>query len=1010
MEPIAIVGIDCRFPGSRNKEEFWNLLCNQGDGTSSIPSNRWDNEAFYSEKTEDVTGSMNTRNGGFILDADAFDGDFFGISPREAQAMDPQQRLLLQTSWRAIEDSGVSPVRVRGSNTGVFIGIMGNEWAHLHMTDYQNITPQSGIGNGYCMSANKISYHLDLKGPSLAIDTACSSALVAVHNACNSLRNRECDQALAGGVNLILTPALNIFYTQAGLSSPDGRCKSFSSGADGIARGEGVGILVLKRLEDAIAEKQRIYAVLKGGAINQDGRSNGITAPNRWAQQKVIEQACQRSEVTPDKITFVEGHGTGTILGDLIEVQTLKQIHNVLRDRPCYLGSVKSNVGHLEGAAGIAGLIKAALAIYQRILPATLYCNEPNPHLKLDNNILKLQTETMDLPDSEDIYAGISSFGLGGTNAHLILQSFDSSKPTQANYCSLSGGVFTLSANNPQGLIENIKEQLNYLINNPELNIDTVCHSTNRVKSELPARIAFPCASVKDLIQKMTDYLANLEGEQNGIRLLKTKSQPKVAFLFTGQGSQYSGMAHALYQGNDLFREHLDACDDALQSCLGFSIKKIIFDRNNKELLNQTQFTQPAIFAVQYALAKLWLTMGVTPRVMIGHSVGEYAAACISGVLSLQDAAFLIATRGKLMEALPSDGAMLSVLASEEVFAPWLEKYRDRISVAAYNGKSNLVLAGKEELIWEIQKFCKLQGIRAKRLSVSHAFHSPLMSPILDEFRQKAEEVSYSSPKIPIISSLTGTLVTNEINIDAEYWTNHIARPVKYFQACQNLSKFDLTHVIEIGSKPILINLSQAIHPDATFKWLPSLRTENKDFETLYSSIAELYLDGAKLNWQIIYDNVLSSESIDLPNYKFLTERRYWFELPVKEEKVQPLTKKESLPFISSVLSSQTSEKIDILPSFNKPKKKAPWEIVLALTALVVGYKEEEITFESRFSEDLGYDSMTIMELKNRIEKSFPELGKLPIAELLQNITSVGELAYYIENKLTNNCNYPTAS
>lgn len=1010
MESIAIVGIDCRFPGARNKQEFWQLLCAGKDAISPVPDNRWDIESFYSESEENVMGSMNTHNCGFIVDADAFDAEFFGISPREAKAMDPQQRLLLQAAWRAIEDGGVSPLELEGSNTGVFVGVMTNEWSHIHMTDYQQITPQMGTGNGYFMGANRISYHLNFRGPSLAIDTACSSSLVAVHMACNSLRNQECDYALAGGVNLILTPALNIFYTQAGLSSPEGRCKSFSSVANGIARGEGVGVVVLRRLKDAIADNQRVYAVLKAGAVNQDGRSNGITAPNQWSQQEVIEQAYQRAQITPEQITFIEGHGTGTILGDLIEVKALKQIQNVPRDRPCYLGSVKSNIGHLEGAAGIAGLIKAALAIHHKRLPATLHCDRENPHLKLDNNVLKLQKETIDLPDSEDIYAGISSFGLGGTNAHLILQSFESAKSAKVAPCPTFGGVFTLSAKNSQGLRINIQEQLDYLSNNPELNIASVCYSSNRVKANLPVKVAFACSSVEDLKQKMTDYLANQADNSSKIRFSQTRSQPKVAFLFTGQGSQYSGMAHSLYIESSLFREYLDACDRTLELSLGFSIKKIIFDPENQKLLNQTRFTQPAIFAIQYALAKLWQAMGVTPQVMIGHSVGEYAAACLAGILSLQDAAYLIAMRGKLMESLPPGGVMLAVRASAKTFATWLENYPAQIAVAVYNGESSIVLAGEAKLILEIQKFCKQQRIKSKRLSVSQAFHSPLMSPILDEFNKEAQKIDYAAPKIPLISSLTATPVT-EKTIDAEYWTNHIARPVKYLQACQYLSRFNLTHAIEIGSQPILISLAQVIHPDAPIKWLPSLQPKNKDLQTIYNTVIELYLDGAKLNWSALYNNSKSLALTNLPSYKFSTDKRYWFDLPIKPISVQPLEPEVSWSFVPSlpldVLLPQTPENINSVSSVssaNKLKQKTPQETVLALIASIAGYGEEDISLGARFNEDLGYDSMTIMELKNKIEKSLPELGKLPIAELLSNINSVGDLVSYIQNKLTSQC------
>lgn len=983
MEPIAIIGIDCRFPGAKNKEEFWHLLENGLDAISTIPSNRWNSESFYSEETS-IPGTMNTREGGYITDVDVFDAEFFGLSPREAEAMDPQQRLLLQTTWRAIEDSGVSPTQLDGSNTGVFIGIMGNEWGQIHMTDYQNITAQTGVGNGYFMAANRISYHLNLRGPSLAIDTGCSSALVAVHHAYNSLRLGECDYALAGAANLILTPALNIFYTQAGLSAPDGRCKSFSSNANGIGRGEGVGVVLLRRLSDAIADNQPIYAVIKGSAINQDGRSNGITAPNRWAQQEVIEQAYQRAGVTPDQITFIEAHGTGTILGDLIEVNALKHIHNVPRSRPCYLSSVKSNVGHLEGAAGIAGLIKVALSLHYKRLPATLHCDEENPHLRLNNNVLKLHKQTADLPKEETLFAGLSSFGLGGTNGHMIFQSCEPAPKPKVDAAKTPAAIFTLSSKNPQGLSANLNEQLEYLRQHPELDITSVCYSSNCAKGDLANRIAFFTRSVGDLTQQLRNYLSN--ESENAIRQIQPNVQPKVAFLFTGQGAQYSGMASTLYQENSVFRSHLDICDHALELYLGMSIKEVLFNQDNQELLNQTRFTQPAMFALQYALAKLWQALGIQPQVMIGHSVGEYAAACVAGVLSVDDAAYLISERGKLMQTLPPGGAMLAVQASAEVFETWLTNYRNQISVAAYNSASNIVLAGSVDLIADIEKYCKQQRIKAKRLAVSHAFHSPLMQPILNQFHTEAEKINYSSPKIPIISSMIGALVTQETKMDAEYWTNHIAEPVKFFQSCQNLQQFGLTHAIEIGPKPILANLAQIIHTDAKTKWLPSILANGKDIETLYNTVTELYLDGAKLNWTVLYEQTTPSIT-RLPGYTFQTNKRYWFN-------TQSLPSQPQNRDFSSHTVESKSQNVTV----NLDKKVL--EIVLTLTASVAGYQQNEVSLKSRFNEDLGYDSIMLMQLKTKVEKALPELGKLPIAELMDNLTSVGNLVNYLQTKM----------
>ncbi|MER6528551.1 polyketide synthase, partial [Streptomyces sp. NPDC001508] len=430
MEPVAIVGIDCRFPGAPDTGAYWDLLMRGADGVGEVPRQRWDAKEFHSPTGEE--GRTNTTEGGFIADPDAFDNEFFTISPREAAAMDPQQRLLLQSAWRAVEDAGIAPRNLAGTPTGVFVGIMGNEWAHLHLTDYANVTAQVGSGNGYCMTANRISYHLDLKGPSLAVDTACSSSLVAAHLAVNALLAEECDHALVAGVNVALTPALSIFYTQAGLSAPDGRCKPFSSEANGIGRGEGVGTVVLRRLRDAIADGQRVYAVIRGSAVNQDGRSNGLTAPNRWAQQEVLGAAYRRAGIEPRDVVFTEAHGTGTTLGDMMEAKALGHHHAGRAGTPMALGSVKGNLGHTEGAAGIAGLIKVALSLHHRVVPASRYAAKESKQLKLRDHGLRLLKAPLRLPAGPTV-AGLSSFGMGGTNAHAILQSAPAARPEPAD-------------------------------------------------------------------------------------------------------------------------------------------------------------------------------------------------------------------------------------------------------------------------------------------------------------------------------------------------------------------------------------------------------------------------------------------------------------------------------------------------------------------------------------------------------------------------------------------------
>ena len=638
MTDIAIVGLDCRFPKADDPAALWKLLLDGADGIDEIPAERWNAAELHRD------GSINHRAGGLISDADAFDNDFFGITPREAEAMDPQQRLLLQTAWRALENATLDPRGQAGSNTGVFVGVMANEWAHLHMSDYREITAQDGSGNGYFMTANRLSYQLDLKGPSLAVDTACSSSLVAVHLAAQALRNGECDQAVAGGVNLTLTPALNVFYTKAGLAAPDGRCKPFSGKADGIGRGEGVAVVVLRRLEDAVAAGLPIYAVIKGSAVNSDGRSNGITAPNRWAQQQVVASACQSAGIAPEQITFLEAHGTGTLLGDMIEAKALAHAHRSRRETPCAIGSIKGNLGHTEGAAGIAGLIKVVLSLHHRVVPPSRFAETENAQLRLADGGLRLLSEPMELP-AETVHAGVSSFGLGGTNCHMVLASAPAAEPAPT---AAGGGVLTLSAGSPESLRRNAL-QLAGDIENSDAPLAQLCWSTNRIKASGSARLAIVAGD-------RAEAVAALRGDFE----IGTAAGMSMGWLFSGQGTQHPGMATALYESSAVFRDALDEVDAAMAPHLGVRIREIMDD----ERIDRTEFAQPAIFALQYAQARALLRLGAEPAWLLGHSIGEYAAAAIAEVFSLDDACRLVVARGDLMQQLPSGGGMLAVRAT----------------------------------------------------------------------------------------------------------------------------------------------------------------------------------------------------------------------------------------------------------------------------------------------------------------------------------------------------------
>ncbi|WP_256464205.1 type I polyketide synthase [Amycolatopsis sp. EV170708-02-1] len=623
ISPVAVVGIDCRFPGAPDKNAFWEMLLKGDHGITEIPADRWDAEAFYS--AEGKPGTMNTTMAGFLSDPESFDHEFFGIAPHDALEMDPQQGLLLQASWRAVEDAAIDPASLAGSRTSVHVGIMSSEWAVLNMADYAEITPQRGTGNGYHMAANRISYHLDLKGPSVAVDTACSSSLVAVHLAIAALSAGDCDLAIAAGVNIILTPALSIFYTQAGLSAPDGECKPFSAKANGIGRGEGVGVVVLRRLSDAIAHKQPIYAVIEGSAVSHDGRSNGVTAPNRWSQQQVIGNAYARAGVRPAEVNFVEAHGTGTTLGDMIEVQALGAVHAGEREQPCALGSVKGNIGHTEGAAGIAGLIKTCLALDRRVLPPSRHSDNENPDLRLDQHGLWLARLPMRLPAEGTVRGAVSSFGLGGTNSHLVLAT-----PPAADRGPERGGVgvLTVSANTIRALQRNLATLAEMIDREPSERLPQICHSTNLVKTSLKHRWALPAWNREKLKAELRAQIGDPR-----MPVGSGYATPKVIFLFTGPGAQYPRMTRALYDNLPAYRDRFDEVDSAMRPYFGRSIASVVIDDMYPDSvsIDDPGLAQPASFAVGYALGATLRDLGVWPEAMLGYSIGEYAAACLAG-------------------------------------------------------------------------------------------------------------------------------------------------------------------------------------------------------------------------------------------------------------------------------------------------------------------------------------------------------------------------------------------
>jgi myxalamid-type polyketide synthase MxaB len=875
LEPIAIVGIGCRFPGAKNPEAFWQLLCEGVEAISEVPNSRWQVEQFY-DPDSSKPGKTHTRRGGFLEEIDRFDPQFFGIAPREANTMDPQQRLLLEVAWEALEDGGQIPEQLAGTATGVFIGIGTHDYS-IMLWQHPVSEPYATTGTGNCIAANRISYAFDFKGPSLAVDTACSSSLVAIHLACQSIWTGESTMALAGGVNILLLPTIMVGFSKGGFLSADGRCKSFDAAANGYVRSEGAGIVVLKTLSQAQADGDSIYALIRGSAVNQDGWTNGLAAPNPKAQEAVIKEACRKAGVSPGEIQYVEAHGTGTKLGDPVELQALGSALAEGRNGDfCAIGSVKTNIGHAETAAGVAGVIKVALALKYGQIPPSLHFEKPNEAIAFDDLHLRVQTELTSW--SAPGLAGVNSFGFGGTNAHVILAGVEAShakkqkrREEEQRRCEL----FVLSAKSEKALRDMARRYVAFLERHREIDLKDICFTANSRRSQFNYRLAVVTRTREQLRSQL---MAFVEG-QEATGLVSgqvTSNDGKVAFLFTGQGSQYVEMGREFYQTQPIFRAALDRCAEILDAYLDTPLLQVIFAKqeNFASQLNETVYTQPALFALEYALYKLWEFWGIKPTAVMGHSVGEYVAACVAGVFSLEDGLKLIAARGRLMQALPHNGAMVAVFASEEVVSEVIQPYREKVAIAAINGSKNIVISGKNKTLAKIVTELNERGIETKPLNVSHAFHSPLMEPILADFKKVARKVTYSLPEIELISNLTGESIREEI-ATPQYWCRHIRQPVLFAQGMKAIAQKGYRVFLEIGAKPILLGMGRSVLENSDrCLWLPSSRQNHSDWQQFFQSLSELYIKGIQVNWTNYYPFL--GKIVHLPTYPFQRQRFWW--------------------------------------------------------------------------------------------------------------------------------------
>lgn len=883
-EPIAIVGMGCRLPGNvSTPEQFWELLNSDKDAIEVVPSSRWDVDAFYDEDPA-VPGKASTKWGGFISDVAAFDAGFFNISPREASCMDPQQRLLMESTWEALENARILPSSLSGSKTGIFVGISNSDYERLRTGSENPNEPHTGTGNALCISANRLSYFLNTHGPSHAVDTACSSSLVAVHQACLSLRTGESNLALVGGVNLILTPDMNITFSKARMMAADGKCKTFDDSADGYVRGEGCGMFVLKRLSEAELDGNPILAILRGTGVSQDGRSNGLTAPHGPSQEVAIKNALNQAGLTPGDVQYVEAHGTGTPLGDPVEIGALNNVYGAERtkDNPLLIGSVKTNIGHLEAAAGVAGLMKVVLSLQHKKIPAHRNLTKLNTYIPWKDTYIDIPVTTIEWPDSagQALRAGVSSFGFGGTNTHVVVERYDGASiqpislvnSARIDTTEETNSILALSAKSKEALIALAQSHWDILDNEGVEDIAQYCYQNNTSREAFPYRTAFIADSKSSLQSNLVrfDYKST-EGvfASSGEGVVNTKT----AFLFTGQGSQYTGMGEHFYNSYPHFKAVLDQCAEILKRISDIDVLEILF-KDSRARINQTEFTQPALFSYEYALAQLWISWGVVPETVIGHSVGEFVAACVAGVFSLEDALMLISTRGRLMGELQEKGQMMAVFSHKEDVKEVLSQYADRVSVGAVNGPGQVVLSGGEVELDEISELLKAHKIETRKLQVSHGFHSPLMEPILTAFLDVANKVTYKKPTIDIISNVSGAIANDSVS-NADYWCQHIMAPVLFEEGVRTLSNQGINVFLEIGPQATLVGMGRRCLSGLQYHWICSSQKDGQEIRKLSKAIAEYFANGGDVDWREI--NKTSNDlTFKLPTYPFQNSR-YWY-------------------------------------------------------------------------------------------------------------------------------------
>lgn len=982
-EPVAVIGVGCRFPGDIDgPERLWDFLTEKKCAITAYPDRGFTNAGTFAE------------SGGFLKDVAGFDNRFFDIPPDEALRMDPQQRLLLEVSWEALEHAGIIPESLRLSRTGVFVGVSSTDYVRLvSASAQQKSTIWDNTGGSSSIIANRISYFLDIQGPSIVIDTACSSSLVAVHLACRSLSTWDCDIALVGGTNVLISPEPWGGFREAGILSQTGCCHAFDKSADGMVRGEGCGVIVLQRLSDARLEGRRILAILTGSAVNQDGKSNGIMAPNPSAQIGVLENACKSARVDPLEIGYVEAHGTGTSLGDRIEAHALGMVFGRKRpgSGPLMIGRIKPNIGHLEGAAGIAGLIKAVLMVERGSLLPSGGFTEPNPAIPFTELGLRVVDELQEWPvvAGRPRRAGVSSFGFGGTNAHVIVEEAGSvgadTVSGRADVGGSGGGVvaWVISGKTASALAAQAGRLGRYVRARPALDVVDVGYSLVSTRSVFDHRAVVVGQTRDELLAGLAGVVAGRP--EAGVVCGVGKPAGKTAFVFAGQGSQWLGMGSELYAAYPVFAEALDAVVDELDRHLRYPLRDVIWG-HDQDLLNTTEFAQPALFAVEVALYRLLMSWGVRPGLVLGHSVGELAAAHVAGALCLPDAAMLVAARGRLMQALPAGGAMFAVQAREDEVAPMLGH---DVSIAAVNGPASVVISGAHDAVSAIADRLRGQGRRVHRLAVSHAFHSALMEPMIAEFTAVAAELSVGLPTIPVISNVTGQLVADDF-ASADYWARHIRAVVRFGDSVRSAHCAGASRFIEVGPGGGLTSLIEASLADAQIVSVPTLRKDRPEPVSVMTAAAQGFVSGMGLDWASVFSGY-RPKRVELPTYAF-QHQKFWL-APAPSVSDPTAAGQIGASDGGAELLASSGFAARLAGRSADEQLAAAIEVVCEHAAAVLGRDGAAGLDAGQAFADSGFNSLSAVELRNRL--TAVTAVTLPATAIFDHPTPT-ELAQYL--------------